>query len=103
MRNLIRQALAHKLKERANFPLDDFLHHLNSAMALMEVGKSYQKSEAIEAAEYLRGVFKFMREEIKKKGKIRCWQFRRRSYMKFAWEIAQLAGRLKQAANCPVR
>ena len=79
----------------------NFLHDLQLGIALagMTAKMPCLKPDFIEAAGRLRVVFNLMRQDIKRAGAIRCWQFKRRRYRRFALKIAQLSGRLKQAAG----
>jgi len=83
---------------------NSFLHHLQMGIVYIRMIEKTPlvKSDAVKTAEYLYEFFLLIRNDIKKAGEIRCWQFQRRRYSQFALDIALLAGRLKQAAGSQI-
>jgi len=104
MQDLIWQANRHEEEWSKLLKRDIFLHNLQLGVAFAEIILTipYLRPDVIKAARYLHSAFKAIRAQIKKSGEIKWWQCRRKRYCKFALKIAQLAGRLKQAAGSPI-
>lgn len=95
--DLIAQARKYEQNGQIDFP-NDFMHHLSVGIALLGMDKKYSsvKTELVQASDCLGDFSLSLLSNI---GKVRCWHFRRKRHRQFAVEIAQLVGKLKQAAS----
>lgn len=101
MEGLARQARKFEKELEGIFEWSDFLYNLLLGVALARITAKTPclKPEFIRAAERLRLDFEIIKQDVRRAGPIRCWQFRRRRYRRFALKIARLSGRLKEAAG----